>query len=267
MNVSYQNGWPVPAGWRFVPDEPTNEMYSAGWRARYLGDDALWDVYRTMLAAAPEPPAAPQAGQDDEMVSPGGTAPSDETLRLAGIIADKIEDGTLFRAGFFSRRDLADKVRAVVRAARPAAQPAVGEEIHVHIEGQDVLTLPLASSGIDNPRFVVHVPGQPDPNVCYGDGFHDGYLKGRGEGWDAALAAQNPEDAQDAARYRWLRNHGFQSAWAELGSDLDGDPFVCFVMRVHIPEPTSLPYEEQEWTAGDTDAAIDAAIAAKDKLD
>lgn len=40
------------------------------------------------------------------------------------------------------------------------AQPAVGEEIHVHIEGQDVLTLPLASSGMGAPRFVVHVPAQ-----------------------------------------------------------------------------------------------------------
>lgn len=85
----------------------------------------------------------------------------------------------------------------------------------------------------------------------------------------AALAATHPPqqgmDAQDAARYRWLRNHGFQSAWAELGSDLDGAPFVCFVMRVHIPEPISLPYEEQEWTAGDTDTAIDAALAAQAK--
>ncbi|MCH1880427.1 hypothetical protein MJ863_12620 [Alcaligenes ammonioxydans] len=43
------------------------------------------------------------------------------------------------------------------------AQPAVGEEIHIHIEGQDVLTLPLASSGMDAPRFVVHVPAQAQP--------------------------------------------------------------------------------------------------------
>lgn len=47
------------------------------------------------------------------------------------------------------------------------AQPAVGEEIHVHIEGQDVLTLPLASSGIDDPRFVVHVPAQPAASTEY----------------------------------------------------------------------------------------------------
>jgi len=44
------------------------------------------------------------------------------------------------------------------------AQPGVGEEIHVHIEGQDVLTLPLASSGMDAPRFVVHVPAQAQPD-------------------------------------------------------------------------------------------------------
>ena len=70
-------------------------------------------------------------------------------------------------------------------------------------------------------------------------------------------------DAKDAARYRWLRNVGLHSASAELGSDLDGTPFVCFVMRVQIPEPISLPYEEQEWDACDTDAAIDAALAAQ----
>ena len=87
-------------------------------------------------------------------------------------------------------------------------------------------------------------------------------------GYRAALAATQPAAQgmeQDAARYRWLRNHGFHSASAELGSDLDGAPFVCFVMRVHIPEPISLPYEEQEWTACDTDVAIDAAIAAQAK--
>lgn len=51
------------------------------------------------------------------------------------------------------------------------AQPVVDEEIHVHIEGLDVLTLPLASSGMSAPRFVVHVPAQqhveqqPAPDV------------------------------------------------------------------------------------------------------
>lgn len=54
-------------------------------------------------------------------------APSDETLRLAGVIADKIEDGTLFQAGIFSRRELADRVRAVVLSVRVASAPVAGE--------------------------------------------------------------------------------------------------------------------------------------------
>jgi len=61
--------------------------------------------------------AAPQAS---EPVS----APSAETLRLTGVIADKIEDGTLFQGGILSRRELADKVRAVVRFAQQSAPVA-----------------------------------------------------------------------------------------------------------------------------------------------
>lgn len=57
-------------------------------------------------------------------------APSNETLRLAGVIADKIEDGTLFQAGIFSRRELADKVRAVVRFVREASTPEAGEAVY-----------------------------------------------------------------------------------------------------------------------------------------
>lgn len=65
---------------------------------------------------------------------------------------------------------------------------------------------------------------------------------------------------KDAARYRWLRDNGFSAASAEIGNDLDGDPFVRFMMSVHIPEPISLPYEEQEWTSSDINTAIDTAI-------
>lgn len=54
----------------------------------------------------------------------GEAQPSDETLRLVGVIADKIEDGTLFNAGIYSRRDLADKVRAALRFSRQGMQPA-----------------------------------------------------------------------------------------------------------------------------------------------
>lgn len=39
--------------------------------------------------------------------------------------------------------------------------PKAGEEIHVNVEGGDVYTLPLQLSGMDKPRFVVHVPCSP----------------------------------------------------------------------------------------------------------
>lgn len=39
--------------------------------------------------------------------------------------------------------------------------PKAGEEIHVNVEGGDVYTLPLQLSGMDKPRFVVHVPCLP----------------------------------------------------------------------------------------------------------
>ena len=41
----------------------------------------------------------------------------------------------------------------------PQPQPAVpGEEIHVNVEGDEVYMLPLQPSGMESPRFVVHVP-------------------------------------------------------------------------------------------------------------
>ncbi len=49
------------------------------------------------------------------------------------------------------------------------AQPQTGEEIHVNA-GDDVFTLPLQPSGMDSPRFVVHVPAaqpkEPTPEMC-----------------------------------------------------------------------------------------------------
>ena len=46
----------VPEGWKLVPTEPTKEMLEAG-QTEWLdsaGADPSFDVYRAMLAAAPE---------------------------------------------------------------------------------------------------------------------------------------------------------------------------------------------------------------------
>lgn len=52
----------VPAGWKIVPVEPTQSMNSAGYmRNLELGSAkrSADETYKAMLAAAPQPPAAP----------------------------------------------------------------------------------------------------------------------------------------------------------------------------------------------------------------
>lgn len=90
------------------------------------------------LGEKAEARAADPFGEDGRLFFVASAAPSDETLRLAGVIADKIEDGTLFQAGIFSRRDLADKIRAVVRFARQGVPPAALESAPVAGEVQPV---------------------------------------------------------------------------------------------------------------------------------
>lgn len=52
-------------------------------------------------------------GAAQPVVPPSLTA---EKQRLVGVIADKIEDGTLFQAGIYSRKQLADIVRTMLEA-------------------------------------------------------------------------------------------------------------------------------------------------------
>jgi hypothetical protein len=80
---------------------------------------------------------------------------NDETLRLVGVIADKIEDGTLFNAGIYSRRDLADKVRAVLRLARQGVHPAAPQA------SEAVCSCPTGDGSLRHP-CAVHPPGDKD---------------------------------------------------------------------------------------------------------
>ena len=56
-------------------------------------------------------------------------------------------------------RGLSDGMK---EAAQQQAEPTTGEEIHVNVSGGDVYTLPLQASGMDKPRFVVHVPASEE---------------------------------------------------------------------------------------------------------
>lgn len=104
-----------------------------------------------------------------EQASAPLAAPSNETLRLAGVIADKIEDGTLFQAGIFSRRELADKVRAVVRFVQVASAPVAGEAVYtLRVRGAIQAWTPTAAafSIPDGEHQLILSPAAPQASEC-----------------------------------------------------------------------------------------------------
>ncbi len=65
-----------------------------------------------------------------------------------------------------------------------------------------------------------------------------------------------------ANRYFYLRDEGLMRASnVDLGTDCHKGNCVYFRPTFCIPEPVDLPYEDEEWSIADLDAAIDAAIA------
>ena len=79
----------------------------------------------TLLVQDAEPNFAvptPQAAQTAPAAQQAGA--TKEHVRLVRVIADKIEDGTLFRSGIYSNKDLARFVRNVADAAAPQPSPA-----------------------------------------------------------------------------------------------------------------------------------------------
>ena len=153
------------------------------------------------------------------------------------------------------------------------AQPAVGEEIHIHIEGQDVLTLPLASSGMDAPRFVVHVPAQAQPIMppltdamravlrnehCVYDSEDALYAalvtaaQMQSSGNPGELDAQDREDDEaladtQRAIIEAAERRGYERAIAECAQDLEdaGDPLQGAVKWLLQALPGKLQYTHE----------------------
>ena len=78
-----------------------------------------------------------------------------ENLRLVRVIADKIEDGTLFQSGIYSKKDLARFVRNVADAAAP--QPSPTAQADSQPGDKDLVAVPrdligAACSAIDKKR-------------------------------------------------------------------------------------------------------------------
>ncbi len=62
----YARSYRVPQGWRLAPCEPTIAMLQAGTKARWIEGDTTRDaeVWRRMIAAAPQPPTQAQHPDD-----------------------------------------------------------------------------------------------------------------------------------------------------------------------------------------------------------
>ncbi|WP_104565631.1 hypothetical protein [Ralstonia mannitolilytica] len=91
--------------------------------------------------------------------------------------------------------------------------PKAGEEIHVNVEGGDVYTLPLQRSGMDKPRFVVHVPRpqQAEPGADERAAFEAWASKRR---MDLRREANNPDEyllASTADAFVGWQAHAAQS--------------------------------------------------------
>jgi len=68
MNVTYQNGWAVPAGWKLVPEKPTYELASEIGGVRmdeesflheYADHEKIGEICRAVVKYSPPPPKAP----------------------------------------------------------------------------------------------------------------------------------------------------------------------------------------------------------------
>lgn len=91
-----------------------------------------------------------KAWQKDEQAAQQQAEPESVIKRQAQKIGELIAD-----------RDSWIEAHARLYRLYHDQSPRAGEEIHVNVEGGDVYTLPLQLSGMDKPRFVVHVPCSP----------------------------------------------------------------------------------------------------------
>lgn len=126
--------------------------------------------------------------------APGVTS---EQRRLIGVIADKIEDGTLFQSGIYPKKDLARFVRTMVDTTptAPAASPT-----------------PPAEQ--DAPKAAPQQESTASNESAYQRGYMDGMAKGRRDAEAAPQQeAQEPVAWQSRTRPTWGGNTRPWSPW------------------------------------------------------
>ena len=236
------------------------------WLRVCVGAEDCVTLSRASLAASPTPPAEQQATTTE--------------AALEGVYAE-LPAPNLPRGGFpdlFTEgqmRDFADRTHALrmeqaapkAAPGEPSAFPMTGDEEESDLGQWQPGT---AKPNMDGTYLREFDEGEATSEFHQGVWLRDGFFPSdlqdvRWRGRTAPQPAPAPlsDDAKDAARYRWLRDEGFTFADVDLGTDSDGDDFVAYRIRFHLPEPAHSKFEDDEWTGPDIDAAIDAALAAQ----
>ena len=146
----------------------------------HVADDVSKNGAELDMSTQQPAPATQQAGA------------TKEHLRLVRVIADKIEDGTLFQSGIYSNKDLARFVRNVADAATPQPSPTTQAAESVPALDRDRIREIFMAHG-----FTVK-EGQTDLKQYVYDAA------------DALLrAARDPADSvqKDAACWHWLAEY------------------------------------------------------------
>ena len=141
-------------------------------------------------------------------------------------------------------------------------------------------TPPVVKESLTDQIDNASAPAGKDQYTIYGDGFHDGYLKGRAEGWEAAVSeAQQhaqavPQDEIVAAwksgmTIQYFVTIGYDDEWTDYTNPTPPDTSgTRLAWRVKpgqrsnaAPTPPAPPPEARQWT-GLTDIGVYFAITA-----
>lgn len=144
--------------------------------------------------------------------------------------------------------------------------PKAGEEIHVNVEGGDVYTLPLQLSGMDKPRFVVHVPCSPQAEPGADERaarlvedaaqrLENSGFTAHAEAVRAAQSGQRAGVALLADEHKGMRVD-YQGLFKQARAGLRREPFLAEMLRQFQDHVTELG---RRWYAGDT-AVVDELL-------
>lgn len=218
-DVTYQNGWPVPAGWKLVPVEPTYELKCEVGGVRMDEDSFLYEyadgdyekigeICRAVVKYSPPPPKAPDYNPGPLEVSVVGMPEFD------ALIDHIYEEGT--------------SSEGVIHLANKLVRAAIQSHMRYARNAQPVAY-------------------QWDGVLIRAEESHPVHRKEGQPLYAAPVAAQTADDARDAERYRLLRkgavddvavvrglgamDYGMRTVVYTYSEEIDGDDLDAAIAK------------------------------------